>query len=187
MHRLAARNPIVGETDFLSLPLPPPWRITRAVVTPEVRTTVRGGARIWVVSGETRHIVFDAARGLGLDLAVRVSHGPAAHLPAGARQVLEEGSAICSGHDARYRIVRRARGFLLRGEEHALLVAFGYPATDRGIVIEVAGRCEPGELAAFLRAMPALECHSSEPWYFVRRATRTAAPPSLPLAPDFPI
>jgi hypothetical protein len=158
LHRLAARNVVVGDTEFLSLPLPPPWRLTRAVVTPEVRTTVRVESRIWVVSGETRHVVFDRARNLGLDLVVRVSHG-APRLPRGARQVLEEGLATCSGHEARYRIVRRGRGLFARGEEQALLVAFACPVTGRSVLVEIAGQCGAGDLRAFLRVLPEVECH----------------------------
>jgi hypothetical protein len=158
LHRLAARNVVVGDTEFLSLPLPPPWRLTRAVVTPEVRTTVRTQSRTWVVSGETRHVVFDRARNLGLDLVVRVSHG-APRMPRAAREVLDEGLATCSGHAARYRIVRRGRGLFVRGEERALLVAFACPVTDRGVLVEIAGQCGAEDLRAFLRVLPEVECH----------------------------
>lgn len=158
LHRLAASNVIVGHTDFLSLPLPAPWRVTRAVVTPEVRTTTRTESRTWVVSGETRHVVFDRARNVGLELTVRATYG-APRLPQRARQILDDGHAVCNGHAATYRIVRRGRGFLMRGEEQALLVAFVCPETSRGLFIEISGTCTMNELQAFLRAMVHLECH----------------------------
>lgn len=158
LHRLAARNVVVGDTEFLSLPLPAPWGLTRAVVTPEVRTTVRTRSRIWVVSGETRHVVFDRGRNLGLDLVVRISHG-APRMPRAARQVLDEGLATCNGHEARYRIVRRGRGLFLRGEEQALLVAFACPVTTRGVLVEIAGQCGAEDLRAFLHVLPEVECH----------------------------
>ncbi len=153
LHRLAARNVVVGETEFLSVPLPLPWRLTRAVVTPEVRTTRRAGERVWVASGETRHVVFDRARNLGLELVVRIVTPPwrVSPLPRRRiRQVLDEG---------RYQIVQRRRGFLMRGEEQALVVAFACPATGRGILVEIAGQCMAGELREFLRVMSELECH----------------------------
>jgi len=158
LHRLAASNIVVGHTDFLFLPLPPPWRITRAVVTPEVRTTVRSGARTWVASGETRHVVFDRDRNVGLELVVRIGTGPP-RLPRRVRELLDEGGAFCNGHEARYRIVRRGRGFLMRGEEQILAVAFRCPVTQRGVAVEIGGACAEGELRRFLAAMAGLECH----------------------------
>src|SRR2546422_118530 len=158
LHRLAARNVVGGHTDFLSLPLPPPWRITPAVVTPEVQTTLRAAARTWVASGETRHVVFDRERNLGLALVVRIGTG-SPRLPRRAREVLDEGWAFCNGHEARYRIVRRGRGFLMRGDEQVLAVAFRCPVTQRGVAIEIGGVCAEGDLRLFLAAMPGLECH----------------------------
>jgi len=162
LHRLAARNVVVGETEFLSVPLPLPWRLTRAVVTPEVRTTRRAGERVWVASGETRHVVFDRARNLGLELVVRIVTPPWRVSPIPrrkVRQVLEEGLTTCNGHEARYQIAQRRRGFLMRGEEQVLVVAFACPATDRGILVEIAGQCMASELREFLRVMSELECH----------------------------
>jgi hypothetical protein len=158
LHRLAARNVVVGHTDFLSLPLPLPWRITPAVVTPEVQTTLRAAARTWVASGETRHVVFDRARNLGLALVVRIGTG-SPRLPRRAREVLDEGWALCNGHEARYRIVRRGRGFLMPGDEQILAVAFRCPVTQRGVAIEIGGACAEGDLRLFLAAMAGLECH----------------------------
>lgn len=157
-HRLAARNLVVGETDFLDLPIPAPWGITRAVVTPEVRTTVRAGERTWVVSGETRHIVFDRERHLGLDLVVRVTYGTS-RLPRRAAEIFEAGQVVCNGHGAQYRIVRRRRSVLARGEEQALQVAFGCPQTQRGLLIEVAGACTVEDLQGFLGALEDVACH----------------------------
>jgi hypothetical protein len=156
-HWLAARNLVVGDTDFLALSLPQPWRVTKALVTPEVRTTTRVGARLWVASGETRHVVFDRARNVGLELVVHISSGTQ-RFPR-ARQVLDDGRAVCSGHEGAYRIVRRGRGFLMRGEELALFVVFLCPPTSRGLRIEIAGDCTIGELHTFLRALADLECH----------------------------
>ncbi len=158
LHLLAASNIIVGRTEFLVLPLPAPWRITRAVVTPEVRTTIRAGERMWVASGETRHVIFDRARNVGLALTVRATYG-IPRLPRRARQLLDEGQAILSGHPARYRIILRGRGFLVRGDERALYVAFSCPETWRGLMIELSGACTLGELQTFLRALSDLECH----------------------------
>lgn len=157
-HRLAARNLVVGETDFLDLRVPAPWRITRAVVTPEVRTTIRVGSRTWVVSGETRHVVFDRDRRVGLDLVVRAFY-KTSRLPSRALEVVKSGHAVCNGHGADYRIVRRRRGFLVRGEERALQVAFGCPPTGRGLLIEVSGSCSVDDLRGFLRALEDVECH----------------------------
>ncbi len=148
---------MVGDTDFLALPLPQPWRVTKAVVTPEVKTTTRVGPRVWVVSGETRHVVFDRARNIGLELVVRISYG-SPRFPR-ARQVLDEGRAMCNGHEGTYRILRRGRGFLMRGEELVLIVAFTCPPTERGVRIDIAGDCMVGELHTFLRALADLECH----------------------------
>lgn len=158
LHRLAAKNVVVGETDFLSLPLPAPWRVTRAVVTPEVATTLRTESRIWVASGETRHVIFDRERNRGLDLVVRVCQGAPRRLGRG-RQVLEEGVALVGGHDARYRIIRRRRGLFMRGNEEALLVAFTCSGTARGVAVEIAGESTVDELREFLRALASVECH----------------------------
>jgi hypothetical protein len=158
LHRLAAKNVVVGQTDFLSLPLPAPWRITRAVVTPEVATTMRTESRIWVASGETRHVIFDREKNRGLDLAVRISQG-APRLRGQGRQVLEEGLAVVGGHEARYRIIRRRRGLFMRGDEEALLVAFTCSVTARGVAVEIAGGSTVDELREFLRALAGVECH----------------------------
>jgi hypothetical protein len=158
LHRLAAHNVVAGLTEFLSLPLPPPWRVTRAVVTPEVGTTMRTESRLWVASGETRHVVFDREKNRGLDLVVRISQG-APRLRGPGRQVLDEGLALAGGHEARYRIVRRGRGLFMRGDEEALLVAFTCPVTARGVAIEISGAATVDELREFLRAMPGVECH----------------------------
>lgn len=158
LHRLAANNVVVGLTDFLSLPLPAPWRVTRAVVTPEVATTMRKESRIWVASGETRHVVFDRERNRGLELVVRISQG-VPRLLGRSRLVLEEGLALVGGHEARYQIIRRGRGLFLRGDEEALLVSFSCPVTARGVAVEIAGASTVDELRGFLRAMVGVECH----------------------------
>jgi hypothetical protein len=158
LHRLAATNVVVGQTDFLSLPLPAPWRITRAVVTPEVATTVRTESRIWVASGETRHVIFDRQKNRGLDLAVRISQS-APRLRGRGRQVLEEGLTLVGGHEARYRIIRRRRGVFMRGDEEALLVAFACSTTARSVTVEIAGASMIDELLEFLRAFADVECH----------------------------
>ena len=158
LHHLAANNVVVGVTDFLSLPLPAPWRVTRAVVTPEVATTLRTDSRVWVASGETRHVIFDRAQNRGLDLVVRISQGLPRFVHRG-RVVLDEGRAVIGGHEAHYRIIRRGRGLFVRGDEEALLVAFACPATSRGVSVEIAGASTLEELRTFLRAMTGVECH----------------------------
>lgn len=158
LHRLAANNVVVGVTDFLSLPLPAPWRVTRAVVTPEVATTLRTDSRIWVASGETRHVVFDRAQNRGLDLVVRISQG-VPRLARRGRRVLDEGRVVVGGHEADYRIVQRGRGLFVRGDEEAMLVAFACPVTSRGVAVEIAGASTVEELRTFLRAMTGVECH----------------------------
>ena len=98
---------LVGVTGFVGIDLPPPWRITKAIVTPEVQTTVREGPRHWVAAGETRHVVFDPGRRVRTDLLVQVAPG----VPRGPFTPLAEraagGAILIHGHRGEYQLGRR--------------------------------------------------------------------------------
>lgn len=160
VHLLEAFNPIVGRTAFVGLFLPEPWRLSRAVVTPDVQTTVREGERQWVASGETRHILFHGVRRTErADLVVRVTPG-AARRPLASRTGAEGGSLTVGGHAGEFQLGRRRDGWFASRTLPLVRVRHYCPRTRRTVLLEVCGELPPEELRALLGAFQRMECHS---------------------------
>ncbi|MDQ7849381.1 MAG: hypothetical protein QN152_01090 [Armatimonadota bacterium] len=160
MHLLEAFNPIVGRTAFVGLFLPEPWRLSRAVVTPDVQTTVREGEQQWVASGETRHVLVHGVRRTErADLMVRVTPG-AARRPLASRVGAESGALTVGGHPGEFHLGRRRDGWFTARMVPVVRVRTYCPRTRRTVLLEVTGQLPPEELRALLDAFQRIACHS---------------------------
>jgi len=158
VHLLEAFNPIVGRTAFVGLFLPEPWRLSRAVVTPDVQTTVREGERQWVASGETRHVLFHGVRRERADLMVRITPG-AARRPLAISAGTEGGVLTVGGHAGEFRLGRRREGWLTSRTVPVVRVRHYCPRTRRTVLLEVCGELPAEELRALLGVFQRVECH----------------------------
>jgi hypothetical protein len=143
----------------VGLDLPGLWRITKALVTPEVQTTIREGERQWVAAGETRHVVFDPSRRVHADLVVRA-------IPSAPRRPLrtfEEqaaaGIVTVAGHAGEFQIGRRRSGWLSRRLVSGLQMRHYCDRTQRTILVDLSGAVALDDLRALLEALGRLECH----------------------------
>jgi len=156
---LEAVNPIVGRTQFIGLSLPPAWRITRATVMPDVATTVRQGERQWVAAGETRHVVFDGARRIRLDMVVQVKPGASRRPLPRLAETVANGPIAVGGHPGVFQLGRRREGVLSRRLVPTLRVRHYCDRTQRTILLELSGSVLVEEFRALLEAMRSVECH----------------------------
>ncbi|MDR7543060.1 MAG: hypothetical protein QN120_02275 [Armatimonadota bacterium] len=154
---------LVGASGFVSVPLPPPWRLSRATVMPEVHTTVREGDRYWVASGETRHVVFDPERRVRADLVVTVAPGRPARRPLRPLAEATAGGPVeIGGHPGEYRLGRRRDGWLRRRTVAALRMRHYCPQTQRLIAVELSGAVSMDDLRTLLEALGHLRCHGPQ-------------------------
>lgn len=152
---------MVGTIEFVGLDLPDPWRITRALVTPEVQTTVRKDERQWVAAGETRHVVFDPSRRVHTDLVIRIMPSAPRRSLTGFVEQAAAGVVTVGGHPGEFQIGRRRSGWLSRRLISALRVRHYCDRTERTILIDLSGDVAVDDLRVLLEALGHLECHGS--------------------------
>ncbi len=158
-HDISANNILFGLTHFLTLPLPPDWRITRSYLQPDVQCNVRRGNLVWVEAGQTDQIVYHPTRRIALDLTIVVKRGKRDEFKTKGVDVHSEGSLIINGHEASYILGEVGVGFLKRKLAETLHLSFHCSELDRTIMISLTGKCQEADLREILGSLPGLKCH----------------------------
>lgn len=158
-HDIAAKNILFGLTHFLTLALPPDWRITRSYLQPDVQCNVRQGNLVWVEAGQTDQIVYHPSRRIALDLTIVVKKGKRDELKSKGVAVHSRGSLMINAHEASYILGEVGVGLLKRKLARTLRLCFHCSELGRTIMINFTGTCQDADLREILRSLPGLRCH----------------------------
>ncbi|MFX1555385.1 MAG: hypothetical protein ACFFBV_15785 [Promethearchaeota archaeon] len=158
-HDIAANNILFGLTHFLTLALPPDWRITKSYLQPDVQCNVRRGNLVWVEAGQTDQIVYHPTRRIALDLTIVVKRGKRDELKSKGVALHSEGWIIINDHEAPYILGQVGVGFLKKKPARTLRLSFYCSELDRTIIISFTGNCQEADLREILGSLPGLKCH----------------------------
>ncbi len=158
-HDIAANNILFGLTHFLTLTLPPDWRMTRSYLQPDVQCNVRRGNLVWVEAGQTDQIVYHPSRRIALDLTIVVKKGRRDELKSKGVAVHSRGSLVINTHEASYLLGEVGVGLLKRKLARTLRLCFHCSELDRTIIVSFTGNCQEAELREISGCLPGLKCH----------------------------
>jgi hypothetical protein len=158
-HKITASNILFGLTHFLTLVLPPEWRIRKSFFEPDVHSNVRRGDRVWVDAGQTDHLVYHPLRRIALDLTIIVRRGKRDGFKTKGIHVHSQGPLVINGHAANYHIGEVGVGFLKRKRARTLRVSMHCSDLGRTIMITFTGQCQDEDLREILESLPELSCH----------------------------
>jgi hypothetical protein len=158
-HDIAAKNILFGLTHFLTLALPPDWRITRSYLQPDVQCNVRRGNLVWVEAGQTDQIVYHPSRRIALDLTIVVKQGKRDELKSKGVAVHSRGSLMVNAHEASYILGEVGVGLLKRKLARTLRLCFHCSELGRTIMLHFTGTCQDADLREILGSLPGLKCH----------------------------
>jgi hypothetical protein len=158
-HKITASNILFGLTHFLTLALPPEWRIRKSFFEPDVHSNVRRGDHIWVEAGQTNHLVYHPLRRIGLDMTIVVKRGEKARFKTKGVDVYAQGPLVINGHAATYHMGEVGVGFLKRKKARTLRVSIHCSDLGRTILITFTGQCQDADLREILESLSALICH----------------------------
>ena len=158
-HDIAAKNILFGLTHFLTLALPPDWRITRSYLQPDVQCNVRRDDLVWVEAGQTDQVVYHPSRRIALDLTIVVKKGKRDELKSKGVAVHSRGSLMINAHEAPYILGEVGVGLLKRKLARTLRLSFYCSELDRTIIITFTGNCQDADLREILGSLPGLKCH----------------------------
>lgn len=156
---IGANNILFGHTRFLTLTVPPGWRISRSYLQPDIYSNVRQGPALWVEAGQTDQIVFNPLKRVALDLTITVKRGKSEKKAVKAVHIHSEGSMLIHGHDASYFWGEVGIGWRKKKKMKILSVVFHCSELARTITITFTGRCREIDLMDILEALKALKCH----------------------------
>lgn len=158
-HLIAARNFLMGVTNFLILPLPNGWRMGQGSSPPEVDSNSRRGDYSWVCSGRASQFLVHEDRGAALELLVSISKGKGKRFKPKLSQMRDQGVIPLGGHEASYALGEVEIGFLKKKGAQSLQLALYCDKTNRTIAMEFTGKCSADDLDQILEAMSLLQCH----------------------------
>lgn len=152
-HRIAVRNFVYGEADFLTLRLPEVWDIAPGVGHPEVVAAHDRAGHKWVVSGKAWYVLYHRELGWAMELLLE-SRAKRKRQPAGSAE-----QTALHGHPADVRRWERKRGVFRPKLITYVEVMADCEKSDRTLRIELSGRC-PGEgFDEVLRTISGWRCH----------------------------
>ncbi|MFQ5710654.1 MAG: hypothetical protein ACE5GD_02620 [Candidatus Geothermarchaeales archaeon] len=157
-HVIAARNVLLGVSNFIILHLPSNWRVLRGKSPVEVDGSKRYGEVLWVTSGSVDHTLFNKESEQSFHLLIRIRRGSKPGKLKVSR-VLKSGSIRVGPHDATYTLGEVKRGFLKKTVLKTLLITFYCDATDRTMSLSFMGLRDEGNLQSFLDLIPQSRCH----------------------------
>lgn len=153
-HVIEAKNLVLGNARFLTLPLPDNWELAPGVAHPEVSASHTRGSVRWVAHGDFWYVVYHPERGWALEVYGRVRQG----LRGGDGRREEVVSA--NGHPATVQWKARRRGPPWRRHDVTYMtVRFECPSSERAIALEFSGWCPEEGFREILKALYNLKCH----------------------------
>jgi hypothetical protein len=153
-HVIEAKNLVLGNSRFLTLPLPDGWDLAPGVSRPEVSAShVRRDIR-WVVHGDFWYVVFERDLGWAMEVYGRMR-------PASKRANTQKvETTSIGGHPAMVDWKVRRRGLpWKRHDVTYMTVEFECLPSERDILLEFSGWCPEEGFRQILRALNKLGCH----------------------------
>lgn len=156
-HEIMASNFFMGVARFLQLRLPGRWRLGAGRMVPEVGRTREVGGDLWVMEGDSTHVMYDQKALRAYELQIHVAEGTGDGAAPRGLEVLREMKV--AKHIARIYRGQVQEGLLRRKPVPMVAVIFACPDTGRRIRLELRGRLEGKELELFLDSLGELVCH----------------------------
>ncbi len=156
-HEIMASNFFMGIARFVRLELPARWRLGAGRMVPEVNRTQEFGGEIWVMEGNSTHVMYDQKALRAYELQIHIAEG-GGEGPS-PRDLPEVAAMKVAKHEAKVYRGEVQEGLLRRKTVPVVAVAFACPATMRHIRLELRGRLEGKELELFLDSLRDLVCH----------------------------
>ncbi len=158
-HKISANNILFGLTHFLTLALPPDWRITRSYLQPDVHSNVRRGELLWVEAGQTDQVVYHPSRKIALDLIIVVKRGKRDQFKTKGVAIHSQGSLTINGHEASYILGEVWIGLLKKKLAKTLRLYFHCSESGRTIMISLTGTCQEADIIEIFESLPKSKCH----------------------------
>lgn len=152
-HEIAAKNPLLGASRFITLWLPDEWDIAPGVGGPEIVASHERNNDKWVASGKAWYVVYN--RDTHWAMEFRIDVGP---LRSEKGPVTAEMLSV-DGHDARVRWKERGRGIIRRKRITYMEVSYNCPLSERWMRLEFSGHCGEEAFRALLSYIPYWRCH----------------------------
>ncbi len=153
-HVIEAKNLVLGNPRFLTLPLPGTWDIAPGVSRPEINAIHERRSVRWVANGDFWYVVYQRERGWAMEMNGRVRPF--------ARRKAKSSSEVVSigGHPASVQWKMRRRGLPWRRHDvQFMTVEFECEPSERRITLEFSGWCPEEGFREVLGALRQVECH----------------------------
>ncbi len=157
IHEIMASNFFMGVARFVKLRLPARWRLGAGRMVPEVGRTREVGGELWVMEGNSTHVMYDQKGLRAYELQIHVVEGIGDGAAPRSLELLREMKV--AKHSARAYHGQVQQGLLRRKSVPMVAVTFACPETGRRIRLELRGRLEGKELELFLDSLGDLVCH----------------------------
>lgn len=153
-HEIYAGNYLLGDSQFLTLYLPPAWEIAQGVSRPDIVANHERRNKMWVANGKGWYVVFDGERRWAMEMAISIR---------GVKKKTTEikGQHIfLNGHSADLTWKTKRRGLpWQRHDVKFMNVDFDCQYSERHIQLEFSGWCPQEGFEEILEALKFLRCH----------------------------
>lgn len=152
-HEIAAANPLLGASRFLTISLPAEWDLAPGVGRPEIVSShERAGAK-WVSSGKAWYVIYHRETGWAMELLIDVGDLRRRPKKPGTE------SLKIDGHEAQVRWWERGRGLFNRRRITYLEIAYHCQRSERFVRLELSGRCGEEGFRDLMQFIPHWRCH----------------------------
>lgn len=153
-HEIYAGNYLLGDSQFLTLNLPPEWQIAQGVSRPDIVANHERRNKMWVANGKGWYVVYDGERRWAMEMAISIKSIPK------TTHLTQVQSIFLNGHTADINWKSRRRGLPWRRHDVKFMtVDFDCQYTDRHLQLEFSGWCPQEGFDEILEALTHLRCH----------------------------
>lgn len=153
-HDIYASNPLLGDSLFLTLNLPPQWQLGPGVSRPDIAASHERRHKIWVANGSGWYVIYDKERRWALELAIHIGD-----LQKNSNGVSNDLLSI-NGHPAKLSWKTKRRGLpWQRHDVTFMTVEYDCPLSERHVTLEFSGWCPREGFDEVLEAARAARCH----------------------------
>jgi len=136
----------------MTLRLPEEWNLAPGVGRPEIVAAHERVNVKWVASGKAWYVLYHQERPWVMEMKIEVSDLRRKQKPGGQLVMI-------NGHEAWVRRWQRGRGLWRRKRIQYVEVTYKCAESDRTILLEFSGRCEPEGFEQLFEYLPYWGCH----------------------------
>jgi hypothetical protein len=152
-HEIYAGNYLLGDSQFLTLNLPPEWQIAQGVSRPDIAANHVRRNKMWVANGKGWYVIYDGDRRWALELAINIRGLM-------EKSLITQQKMVINGHSADISWKTKRRGLPWRRHDVKFMsVDFDCQFSERHLNLEFSGWCPPEGFEEILAALKHLNCH----------------------------